>query len=258
MIRNAARGTVLALLAAAVGTLLLRFKRTSTTTQLQLLPTAAAAMTTHHRILCYGDSLTAGTSGADMFPYAPILETLLIERNSNNKNRNIQVRHKGLPGWTVGRMVEELKTGASTSLTSAIRGVQNPSLSLVILLAGTNDLGYESQADIIFDNLMRLHEAAWSAGVPRTIAIAIPPSGYQSQVAAAKELAVSINSMLEQACKTNNHRMTYVKFPFPFETRGRTWYSDTLHFSQEGYSALAHSLAPVVDQVLNEMDASNT
>lgn len=56
-----------------------------------------------HRILCYGDSLTAGTSpgsgGYLDHPYAPHLQAKLREALPS-KFGNAVVRHRGLPGWT--------------------------------------------------------------------------------------------------------------------------------------------------------------
>jgi len=50
------------------------------------------------RILCYGDSLTAGTSPPfnELFPYGPYLETEL----NTSKEEEVVVRWRGLPGWT--------------------------------------------------------------------------------------------------------------------------------------------------------------
>ena len=59
-----------------------------------------------HRILCYGDSLTAGTADSpwELYPYAPHLEKAL---NTNaNGGTSFVVRHRGMPGWTAEAMVD--------------------------------------------------------------------------------------------------------------------------------------------------------
>ena len=198
-----------------------------------------------HRILCYGDSLTAGTSGFnEEYPYAPYLEAKLRETRGDN----VMVRYRGLPGWTTEHMVEDLD-GERTGLRSALR----KDLSLVILLAGTNDMGYGKSADEITANLKLLHNVCLDYGVPKTLAIGIPPSGYQSQNEAAAALASTVSANLEAL--EEDPRVTFVPFPFEYERDGDNWYPDGLHFSKTGYKLLGESLAPAVEKILNSLDA---
>lgn len=89
------------------------------------------------RILCYGDSLTAGTSPPfnELFPYGPYLETEL--NTSKEEEEEVVVRWRGLPGWTSQQMVDY---NSNIGLQSSLDGICNPSLSIVIILAGTNDI----------------------------------------------------------------------------------------------------------------------
>ena len=207
-----------------------------------------------HRILCFGDSLTAGTSppNAEYFPYATYLEQALKDRGLEN----VVVRHRGMPGWTTQQMLKDLD-GERTGLRSAIIGAvkQDPvnALSLVILLAGTNDMAHGSSADQIASNVRRLHDVSYENGVPRTLAIGIPPSGYQSQVPSAAALAADINGKLEQFV-SEEVKASYIASPFPFERGGKNWAPDTLHFSPRGYQVLAECLAPVVEQILDSLN----
>lgn len=148
-------------------------------------------------------------------------------------------------------MVDDLD-GPTTGLRSAIRAVKDPPLSLVILMAGSNDIGYGFDAATITRNIKRLHEVAWESGVPRTVAIGIPPSGYQSVNGGARDLANEINSNLERICRSESDgKATFVPFPFQFESGGGNWDPDTLHFSPKGYQVLGESLVPVVERVLD-------
>jgi lysophospholipase L1-like esterase len=207
-----------------------------------------------HRILCYGDSLTAGLSppGAEHYPYAPYLEQALKDRGLEN----VVVRHRGLSGWTTNQMLQELD-GERTGLRSAIIGAikQDPvnALSLVILLAGTNDMAHHSSADGIVANIHTLHQVSYENGVPRTLAIGIPPSGYQSHVSSAAALAAEINGKMEQFV-SGEVKASYIASPFPFEKGGENWAPDTLHFSQRGYQVMGESLAPVVEQILASLN----
>lgn len=196
-------------------------------------------------ILCFGDSLTAGTSPPRMenYPYAPHLERLLRERYS----WNVVVHHVGYPGWTSGALLSELP-----------RLPDNPP-AVAILLAGTNDLAYETDPSKIVGSIVQLHEACHQQGIPHTVAIAIPPSGYQSQYPQAAELAATVNQQLAQYCHQKQQQRqqqrlptssSFVEFPFAFDRQDERWSPDGLHFAPIGYQSLAESLAPIVADIL--------
>ena len=173
-----------------------------------------------HRVLAYGDSLTAGTSGYSLFPYSVYLEQALHERQKQLKNeddaidgdyRNIVVRHRGIPGMKVQEMVDDLD-GEQRGLRYAIQTITDPSLSVVIILAGTNDIGYELiynsnnvevAAHQIFTNLIALHQMCYDNDVPYTIAIGIPSSGYQHRVVDAANVASKVNEKLQQYARAS-------------------------------------------------------
>lgn len=218
-----------------------------------------------HRILCYGDSLTAGTTTSvyDLFPYAPHLEAALNNGVNTADTSTFMVRHRGMPGWTASAMIDAADDG-QYGLRSACKKIQNPPLQLVIILAGTNDLGYEiSQPDAastIMTNLVALHEQAWEVGVPQTMALGIPSSGYQAQVAEAAALALNVNQKLSDFCQASDGKAVFVDFPFDFEMVGfhnedddendSNWSSDGLHFSPKGYRVLGEYLKDPVLKAL--------
>lgn len=228
----------------------------------------SSAITALHRIFCYGDSLTAGTSihPFNLYPYAPHLERSLNENAS--KTTKYVVRHRGMPGWRASAMLSAADD-TSFGLRGAIQGIQDPPLSCVIILAGTNDLGYalagddsstdDDPAQMVLKPIQELHQMAWEAGVKHTIAVAIPPSGYQARVAEASFLALQINQALEDFCKEQSQgRATFVSFPFEFEfcrsdddeEDSNNWSPDGLHFSPRGYQRLGESLRDPVLKVL--------
>ena len=204
-----------------------------------------------NRILCFGDSLTAGTSPPhfDTFPYAPHLDHALQQQFTNI---DVVVRHIGLPGWTSKDMVNE-QLSERVGLRHAIQRVQGPPLSLVILLAGTNDMAYESNAQVTVESILKLHSICHEEKVPHTIAIGVPPSAYQTMNADAAALNLAINEGLMEYCAQNPKSMTFVPFPFQYEHNGANWSTDGLHFSQEGYKLLGESLTPTVGQVLKSI-----
>jgi len=209
---------------------------------------AEALSTDSKRILCYGDSLTAGTSPPlfDNFPYAPHLERVL----KNQYMEKAVVRHRGLPGWTSKQMVVEVN-GETAGLRTAIKAVKDPPLALVIILAGTNDLGYEKSATPILDSIISLHLTCYDEGIAKTLAIGIPPSGYQSVSTDAAALAKEVNRGLSEFCEARPDQAVYTPFPFDYVQGGENWSPDGLHFSAKGYEALGESLAPTVAKVLS-------
>ena len=200
-------------------------------------------------IFCFGDSLTAGTSppSRETFPYAPYLEGSLKARGIVP---NAVVRHRGFPGWTSSQLLE-----ASTSdhgLVSTIRGIQDPPVSIVVILAGTNDLGYRrSEADIASD-VVKLHESVYNEGIPHTIGISVPSSNYQKHYEHAAKAAEKVNSLIKEFCESNP-RASYHPFPFDYDG-GTNWSPDGLHFSEAGYRVLGESLAPLIEEILTRAD----
>ena len=199
------------------------------------------------RIFCFGDSLTAGTSppGFETFPYAPFLEDALHQ----GKLPTAVVRHLGLPGWTASQLLED--ANGERGLRTMIKRIQDPSLSLVIILAGTNDLGHHRSPSDIVTDLIQLHTLCHKEGIAHTIALAVPSSAFQTKFPEYAEKARKINRGLRKYCEEeSNEKATYVSFPFGWEPNDERWSRDGLHFSKQGYQVLAESLAPVVESIL--------
>ena len=172
----------------------------------------------------------------------------------------VVVRHLGFPGWTSSQLLEN-QNGSDGGLCNVIQGIQNPTLSMVILLAGTNDLAYETNANTIVESIWGLHQLCHEQGVPHTLAIGIPPSAYQDRISSdAKALANCVNEKLQQLCHDHATKSTYMAFPFPYADdqteeednggAGDNWSPDGLHLSEQGYRVLGQSLAPVVANIL--------
>lgn len=168
------------------------------------------------RILCYGDSLTAGTSPPfnELFPYGPYLETEL----NTSKEEEVVVRWRGLPGWTSQQMVDCIND-SNIGLQSSLDGICNPSLSIVIILAGTNDIGqltssfgstnYNIDAQKALQPIIKLHKTCLNSvddnGLNKnihTIAIGIPSSEWQVMNQGAATLCNDMNKALQQFAST--------------------------------------------------------
>ena len=238
----------------------------SASTQQEPPPTAP------RRIFCYGDSLTAGTSPPhdELFPYGPHLEREL-NRLYNNQDA-VMVRWRGLPGWTADSMVKYV-TDTTYGLTSVLDSIRNPSLSLVIILAGTNDIGLltssmsssSSKEDVIDVNLavkpiLQLHQTCLDCQDEHgtnlnihTLAVGIPSSAWQSMNSNAARLCNDMNDEIKKFA-SNEDRVSYVDFPFVYDRESsNNWSGDGLHFSEVGYATLGRALAPCVKDILDGM-----
>ena len=213
------------------------------------------------RIFCYGDSLTAGTAPPldGLFPYGPHLEQELNAMYSESQSStSCVVRWRGLPGWTSSTMNEYLDDG-NTGLRSAVSGIRNPSLSLVIIFAGTNDIGFLTSSmaatspdvDEAVAPILSLHKACLDCEPTiHTLSVSIPGSNWQEVNQSAAKLCADMNGALQQFA-TSNDRVSHVEFPFAYQRGDAKWSADGLHLSPEGYETLGRSLAGGVKQILD-------
>jgi lysophospholipase L1-like esterase len=223
------------------------------------------------RVFCFGDSLTAGTSppGYENHPYALDLERALGPLGPE-EGGGVKISWKGFPGWTSSSLLTD--AGFSSVLSAAAEQRTNeaeqaekpspppPPFDLVVVLAGTNDLAYSFESEEIFDSIRGIHEMALVLGCS-TIALGIPPSGWQAQSESARALADSVNEKLAswaEAPKPKTRAMTtttYVPFPIrSFDRSSDLWSPDGLHFSKSGYEFMGTSLAPIVAEILWRAD----
>lgn len=118
--------------------------------------------------------------------------------------------------------------------------------SLVVILAGTNDLGYNSESTPIVAAVVGLHQIAHDLKIP-TVAIGIPPSAYQSMQSEAAELANMVNRELQSWALERPSLCAYVDHPITSWSKGDArWAPDGLHFSPDGYQFLGEGLAGIV------------
>ena len=145
--------------------------------------------------------------------------------------------------------------GLKYALADNVNGI-----SLVIILAGTNDLGklfrggfddtninIEKESDSISESVISLHQIAHKNGVP-TIALAIPGSRFQTGNQAATAIAFATNEKLENWCRNNSNNCLFMAFPFPYQKGDdHRWMSDGLHLTEAGYKELAKDVANMIN-----------
>lgn len=195
------------------------------------------------RILCYGDSLTCGfcLGGSYYEPYG---------RNFANQlgmaGISCEVSVCGLSGRCAHEMARDAG-GAMLDVTGRCgKGLaraleENGPFHLVVIMAGTNDLGQGMQQQVTAENLRHLHGLCHLRGVP-TVALAPPPApcgavgweqGRQALLGLMRQMCSTMPGVVE--CMDPSELMP-AALP-------DVWDPDGLHFSPLGSSALGLGLA---------------
>jgi len=193
------------------------------------------------RILCFGDSLTAGfyANGTKFAPYGDTLGEQL-----HAAGINAQLLINGQSGHKASRMLDELdssrtvdivgRTGKGLRHLLETKGPQD----LVIIMAGTNDLGARRAVRDTFRDVCQLHAVCHEHGIP-TIAVApaTPCAAAQKQLA----------GLLEKWVETQTHVYGYLNAEVLVpRSNGVFWDPDRLHFSPQGSKQLGHGLCEAV------------
>lgn len=188
------------------------------------------------RILAFGDSLTEGWCdfGTKFRPYTRKLQSL-IQSLSNSKP--VDVVNRGVSGETTDQMNSRL---------GLVLDKDGP-FDLVIILGGTNDLGFSLNKDgePLFRRLRSLHELALRHS-PFSVAVTIPETGYEAldQFAPLREKRLQVNNLLKNYVQDHASKMLLcdlsTKLPrksLSDEDRRKFW-ADDLHFTPAGYDRM--------------------
>ena len=203
----------------------------------------------NYKILAFGDSLTTGNIGGELNealdkPYTIQLSKLLRE---NHPNVTFEVNNKGIYG--------ELVCGQMTERLPKVLKEYGP-YDIVILLGGTNDIieAKEGLECTLFEGIKRLHDSAIGEGA-KCIALTIPEtdvyfkdlgkSGLSWVKEEGENIRLTVNDNLRKYVKEYDNKITLCdlaeKFPqqsLSSEDLEKYW-SDGLHFTEEGYSRMA-------------------
>lgn len=213
------------------------------------------------RILCYGDSLTAGfcNSGEKFEPYGRTLADMM-----GRSGIACEVSVCGLSGRTAEEMIAEKDSAIFTdcaALDHVGKGLarildDDGKPDVVVILAGTNDLGFAGftqglTAKHILSRVQQLHLMCHQRGIS-TIAL-IPPCSTQGPMRLMQQqLAV----MLANWVQTERQVLTLydVEELVPRQPSGRFWDSDEIHMSVAGQSMLGQLLAQFLPPVVGASD----
>lgn len=198
------------------------------------------------RVLCIGDSLTAGfvDGGAQFFPYAKTLQKLLDNECGKGKH---QVEEASSCG-------EDARSMASRNVVgTAMEKRKRLPPKIVVLLAGTNDLRAWPQptTDDVVDALASLAAAAKASGA-KTLILTVP------RMPAAEARTPSLTARRHDLNARVRAEETFhcADVAAGFEECGDDLYdADGLHLSKAGYRDLAKLVYPALRGVMKRKKA---
>jgi len=203
------------------------------------------------KVVCYGDSLTAGfTRGGSQFvPYGTALRQGLAAQGLQ-----CDVVINGLTGHTAKQMLRELDAPMAMDQCGIKgRGLrcligEEGTPELVIIMAGTNDLGMHRDVAETFADICQLHAACHARGVPT---FAVSPPHYAKRPECAR---------LSQMLRRWSQQEPMVKGFMDIEellpsSALQFWDADKLHFSAVGCQQLGRKLSQPIAKILEQADS---
>lgn len=199
-----------------------------------------------HRVLCYGDSNTAGfcANGNHFSPYGRSLMKALSASGCVT-----EVAFCGLNGLTGEDMATKMTSPAIRDVVGHTgKGLvqilnDEGQQDLVIIMAGTNDLGKGTSPEAIIQYIQQLHSACHEWMIP-TIALSPPTvlTGF------ARSMRPKLTAMIQSYAHRTPGVVAYfdVERLLPRSEAGGYWEPDELHFSPAGSHELGMRLAPTV------------
>lgn len=198
------------------------------------------------RILCYGDSLTAGfyLYGSQFHPYGDTLSSLSGQT----------VDTIGMSGWTTEQMIESFDMEECYDCVGekgqGLRyALSQNEYDIVCLMAGTNDLATDDEVGDIMRNINHLiNVCKTSNNSMQVLAFTVPPSGADFRLNSLRIKKENLNNMIKAAVQSDsNLHLVETCIPLPgVETKPETptevsdlWDNDLLHFSPRGSEKLA-------------------
>lgn len=191
-------------------------------------------------IICVGDSLTTGYQSAT--PDQPFVQETpyggFLQQRLGNRAR---VAISGVCGELTGEMVLRFR-----------QDVLRHAPAYVVILGGTNDLGWNARPEEIMRNLLKMHEQARAAGI-RPVAVTIP--SLRSEVGADAhgraflqehiQRRQALNHMLSDYCRSKTmpcvDLFTATCEPETLQL-AQAYSNDGLHLTTRGYERLAELL----------------
>lgn len=204
-------------------------------------------METRRRILCYGDSNTAGfhDQGKRFEPYGKMLATAMMEAKLP-----CEVVFCGLSGITIEEMLQKKNAERITDVVNNVgSGLQwildrDSEYDLVILMAGSNDIAKLAQPEQVMHRVAELHDICHRLAIP-TVAI-VPPTVPREPYATARwRLSQQMHSWANSTAGAASCFDIFMLLPRSIDH----WEEDELHLSPSGSKELGSRLAKEVKEL---------
>lgn len=206
----------------------------------------------HWRVVCYGDSLTAGYCRKGML-FEPYGRTLMKELETNGVPSEILI--SGHSGKTAAEMVAALNSSITDVVglhgTGLARILDDAPSDLVIIMAGTNDMAEGTRPEIIMKDVAQLHAACHKRGVP-TIAL-VPPPAPCAPMQRERD-RTQLRELITEWAIGQMHVKAVVDSArwAGLDAGPGVWDFDGLHFCPSGSALLGHGIAAYVAKLLTK------
>lgn len=204
------------------------------------------------RILCFGDSLTAGYSGmgTSYTPYHVILVRRLEQAFPDLK---VEIEEDGVPGDVTGMYMGRI-------LKHFGRG-KKP-FDWTIVLGGTNDLAYSISPTSIFENLSKTWSVALNSG-SKVLALTVPecgPKGSPPNGSIRDKMAqnkAELNDLIKNYEKRGYHAFDF-HATLPYHSLSsadnKRYWDDLIHLTPDGYDLMGRQIAAELVNILQNED----
>ena len=195
-------------------------------------------MTQRLIFVALGDSLTFGyqspslTSLPTTTPYTTFLKEMIDKFfESINKNElEIEIHNEGVCGDLTGGMLNRFK-----------HDVIKPDPDFVIVLGGSNDIGYNLPAPLIFDNLIKIYQKSRENKI-KPVACTLPSAlGFDIYI---KPL-IELNNLIRKYCAEHNISCADLFLATSDRVTNRLlkkYSNDGLHLNVKGYKKMAETI----------------
>lgn len=201
------------------------------------------------KILCFGDSLTAGSDWSTKpirHPYSAKLQKRFDNHDKTVLGPSIRpifrVDNAGISG-------ERAKEDMLPRLYQTLQGAE-AKYSWVIILGGTNDMRKYRENDASFDiqdsksifhALVNLHNISHTFGA-KTVAVSIPDRECEGSGTCfyLKEIHLKINELLREFSSRNKEKVILADLASEVSLpRDNRLWGDPIHFNKQGYDKMA-------------------
>jgi len=210
---------------------------------------------TAFRVLCYGDSLTVGfyDQGRQYEPYGKELAEAL----SVAAGMPVEVSVCGHSGHTAQEMVADMDSTSVEDvgglLSKGLRRAlaeQPQCPDLVVIMAGTNDIGGGASPSSTLEYICKLHGVCHSLGIP-TLALT-PPSAPRAPAGSSfEENRKRLVHLMQRWARTVPGLQGVVNpADLVSASSSAAWDPDRLHFAPAGSKLLGRKLAQLIAPIL--------